>query len=108
MKQHIFITALMILISMSITACSDEKTSAPQPKIDADLTGERFFDSAASKFLAANPELSRAKANCMVESMIEGGVIGLGEVNSMNLDPTGLQENARLKNAYYSAKKKCT
>lgn len=101
-----FITKIaVILLVVTAVACSGD---SPVTSSDPDMTGERFFDAAASRFMDASPGLIRTQANCMVTHMTADGVIGLGEINQMALDINGLQEIPRLRDAYYAAMNKCT
>lgn len=98
-------SATVALLAMVVIACAEE---APQVAADPDMTGERFFDSAATRFMNENPGMLRTQANCMVKAMTADGKIGLGEINGMALDMKGLQEIPMLRDAYYAAVKDCT
>lgn len=94
------------LASLILVACSGEQ---PATAADDGMTGNRFFDAAATKMMAFNPGMSRPTANCAVEQMTADGSIGVGEINQMKLDAAGMAENAgRLNEAYQAALKACT
>ena len=106
MRKTSLAITLTIFLALTSTACS-EQSSSQANQSDPDLTGKRFFDAAASKFMAANPNIARKQANCMVTEMTADGKIGLGEINQMKLDETGLHGASRLESAHSMAMKKC-
>ncbi|GJM08185.1 MAG: hypothetical protein DHS20C11_04610 [Lysobacteraceae bacterium] len=95
----------IVLASVIVVACSGEQ---PASAADAEMTGNRFFDAAATKIMAFNQGMSRTAANCAVEQMTADGSIGLGEINQMKLEAAGMADNAgRLNEAYEAALKAC-
>ena len=77
-------------------------------KSESNLTGDRFFDSAASKIMHNNPSFSRNKANCVVSNMVKDGRFGLGEINQMDFSSSNLENNTNmLMKSYQLAKTDC-
>lgn len=103
-------TLLILLFSVLLFSCSSDKSNNASAKatVDPDLTGERFFDSAASLMMRNMPNLTRTQANCMVTNMTKDGRYGLGEINQMDLSPANLENNsANLLKAYKTALSAC-
>lgn len=101
-KTGFSLLVLTLLPFCTLISCgpesTDSKSSSGEPS-EAPNTGNRFLDAAIQKVSAANPELSLDQSRKVVESMTAGGAIGLGEVNSMNLED--LSQNADRLNAAY-------
>ena len=83
---------LALGVNLSLLACSGSNSADTN---DEPLTGKRFFDSAASKFISASPGMTRRQANCIVSAMTESGEIGLGEINAMRSTENGLSGRER-------------
>lgn len=97
--------AILLALLGSITACADEQQ---KDAMDNALTGERFFDAAASKLITGSPEMSRTVANCIVAAMTADGKIGLGEINQSTLDEQGVPKRSALREAYLLSQKACS
>ncbi len=102
----------IILFAMltSLVACSSDGDRAPSSKQadDPDLTGDRFFDAAATKVMRQSPGMVRLQANCIVVDITADGSIGIGELNQADLGIVAIQETPELRDAYFAAMKKCT
>ncbi len=96
---------LALGVNLSLLACSGSHSADTN---DEPLTGKRFFDSAASKFISASPGMTRRQANCMVSAMTESGEIGLGEINAMRSTENGLSGRQSLMAAYQKAADTCS
>jgi hypothetical protein len=105
--KKMFLILLVSTIVLSTVACSEEKSlsksSATSVNKDPDLTGKRFFDSAATKVMNNNSGLTRKNANCVVQNITGDGQIGLGEVNQMHLTKGTMSQNTERLNKAYSA-----
>lgn len=97
-------TCLLFAALFSVAACADD---TPSGNGDNELTGKRFFDSAATKFMMATPGMERKKANCIVSGMTADGTIGLGEINNAKLDDSGVPTRGSLKQAYQNSIAAC-
>ena len=103
---------LILIISLSVfnlSACSEETGSQKSASAeDSGLTGERFFDAAATKIMLHNEGMDRKRANCMVTYITADGKIGVGEINQMHLTSKTMPQNAgRLNKAYSAAMQNC-
>lgn len=106
--KKMFLIIFMSLSLISLSACSEEKSATENATKDADLTGEKFADSAASKIMRYNNGMNRKTANCVVKYITADGQIGLGEVNQMHLISEDMSKNAgRINKAYSAAMQAC-
>ena len=95
---------LALSVNLFLLACSGSNSADSD---DSSLTGNRFFDAAANKFIAASPSMPRSEANCIVSTMTDSGEIGLGEVNAMHITDDGFSGRATLMAAYKQAINQC-
>lgn len=108
MKNIILILAICLSV-LNLSACSEETTANKSVSAeDSGLTGERFFDAAATKIMLHNEGMDRKRANCMVTYITADGKIGVGEINQMHLTSKTMPQNAgRLNKAYSAAMQNC-
>jgi len=104
LKSFVCIFYVCLLSSCSSETEAQSSAAAPNDY----MTGNKFFDAASTKFMAALPGMPRYKTNCMVETMTADGKYGIGELNQMKLKAVEMSQNSDgLVEAYYAAMKKC-
>lgn len=98
-----------LILCIGLISCSQEQTSAvAEASAETVKTGNKFKDAAINKIKMANPGFSVKKAQCVVEKMTAGGVVGLGEINQMKLGADAAKQNSsQLFQAYQGAVKAC-
>ena len=106
--QKMILLTLIFLMSFCLTACTDENSSVSGPNRESFLTGEEFFDAAATKIMLHNEGMNRKSANCVVNYITADGQIGAGEINQMHLTSKTMPQNSeKLNKAYSAAKQAC-
>ncbi|MDF3128930.1 hypothetical protein P0Y35_06960 [Kiritimatiellaeota bacterium B1221] len=96
---------LTLFFAIGLAACSEStastKPSPEQTKVSE--TRQNSLDAAAKKISSFDKDVSAEQASIIVETMLNDGTIGLGEVLSMNF--IDLSDNSdRLIAAYQTAK----
>ena len=72
----------MLLALIFITAsCSEDRSSNNLQDTakteNNELTGNKFFDAAATKIMKHNSKMDRVQANCVVKTMTDSGEVGV-------------------------------
>lgn len=103
----------MLLVFVFVTAsCSEDESpnnlQNTSKTSNNELTGNKFFDAAATKIMKHNSQMNRTQANCVVKNMTDSGEIGVGEINQMRLASDEISKNSsRLNESYNQAMESC-